>query len=129
MRVSIDVDTSGPIFSRIITESVMGNIDNEVEEEITDAVYDTVMGNMRRAFRDPRPYYWTKVTKERSGAGRIVTDTGIVYGPWLEGTGSRNRTTRFKGYFHWRRAYQAVNARAHGIAARIVARRIVGLGG
>lgn len=32
----------------------------------------------------------------------IVHDRGVVYGPWLEGTGSRNRTTRFKGYATFR---------------------------
>lgn len=36
----------------------------------------------------------------------VVTDGGIVYGPWLEGAGSRNQTTRFKGYRMWRTTLQ-----------------------
>lgn len=36
----------------------------------------------------------------------IITDSNVVYGPWLEGVGSRNRTTRFKGYAMFRKAYQ-----------------------
>jgi hypothetical protein len=39
----------------------------------------------------------------------IVTSDLATYGPWLEGTGSRNETTRFKGYWGFRRAGQALN--------------------
>lgn len=38
------------------------------------------------------------------------------YGPWLEGTGSRNSTTRFKGYGSFRLAGQELDA----VAASIV---------
>ncbi|MCP4960923.1 MAG: hypothetical protein GY925_16860 [Actinomycetia bacterium] len=57
-------------------------------------------------FRHPTPYYETQVTWDRVGRDRVIHDRGIVYGGWLAGTGSRNRTTRFKGYSHWRRAVQ-----------------------
>jgi hypothetical protein len=42
----------------------------------------------------------------------IVTNEIATYGPWLEGTGSRNLTTRFKGYNGMRRAALALNAAA-----------------
>lgn len=32
-----------------------------------------------------------------------ISDGNVVYGPWLEGIGSRNQTTRFKGYASFRR--------------------------
>lgn len=35
-----------------------------------------------------------------------VHDSRVVYGPWLEGTTSRNQSTRFKGYAMFRQAYQ-----------------------
>ncbi len=37
--------------------------------------------------------------------GRI-DDGGVIYGPWLEGTSSRNQSTRFKGYASFRRTAQ-----------------------
>ena len=129
MASRVEVHTHGPIFSRAITDAVMSDVDHETEKELADAVYDTVQRNMRRAFKAPRPYYWTRVTKERSGAGWEVHDTGIIYGPWLEGTGSRNQTTRFKGYAHWRRAAATVNQRARMIGNRVLRRRIGRLGG
>lgn len=36
----------------------------------------------------------------------LITDGGVIYGPWLEGVGSRNATTRFKGYSSFRRTAQ-----------------------
>ena len=33
----------------------------------------------------------------------VLTDGGVIYGPWLEGTSSRNMTTRFKGYASFRK--------------------------
>lgn len=36
----------------------------------------------------------------------VVTMNLATYGPWLEGTGSRNLTTRFKGYHSFRLAAQ-----------------------
>ena len=35
-----------------------------------------------------------------------IDDTGVVYGPWLEGVSSRNARSRFKGYRMFRNAYQ-----------------------
>ena len=41
-------------------------------------------------------------------AGRI-DDGNVIYGSWLEGTSSRNQTTRFKGYSSFRRTAQYLN--------------------
>jgi hypothetical protein len=68
-------------------------------------------------FRAPTGYYRSQVTHGRVSANRAdVHDGDMIYGPWLEGVGSRNRTTRFKGYFFWRRAGQMLDARAKAIA-------------
>ncbi len=42
----------------------------------------------------------------------VVTTSLATYGPWLEGTGSRNQSTRFKGYASFRRAAQELDGRA-----------------
>ncbi len=46
----------------------------------------------------------------------VVTSDLASYSPWLEGTGSRNLTTRFKGYHSYRRAGQTLDGLAEGIA-------------
>ncbi len=45
--------------------------------------------------------------------GAEVHDSGIVYGPWLEGVGSRNfPVTRFKGYSTFRKVRQEIERKA-----------------
>lgn len=46
----------------------------------------------------------------------LVTTDLATYGPWLEGEGSRNSITRFRGYHGFRMAAQALNLVAEGIA-------------
>jgi hypothetical protein len=46
----------------------------------------------------------------------VVTSDLATYGPWLEGTGSRNETTRFRGYFSFRAATQELDEQAGDIA-------------
>ena len=78
---------------------------------------------------NPTPYYETQITNDRRADDWIVHDRGIVYGPWLEGTSSRNRTTRFKGYASFRRAAQAVQARVPAILDRSIRDLVQALGG
>ena len=51
----------------------------------------------------------------------VVTTDLATYGPWLEGTGSRNLTTRFKGYHSFRQAGQALDGMAEPIADKAFA--------
>ena len=47
-----------------------------------------------------------------------IDDSGVVYGPWLEGTSARNETTRFKGYATFRRTRDWLAEQADGVAQR-----------
>lgn len=58
---------------------------------------------MDHYFKHPTPYYETQVVVDRASKQRVIHDSGVIYGPWLAGVGSRNATSRFKGYAHWRR--------------------------
>jgi len=50
--------------------------------------------------------YRRMINARVEGQGARMDDAGAVYGPWLEGTGSRNATSRFEGYAMWRRTAQ-----------------------
>jgi hypothetical protein len=57
-----------------------------------------------------------------AGAGEtVVTSDLATYGPWLEGTGSRNQSTRFKGYQSFRMAAQQLDGEAQGLADQALA--------
>ena len=56
--------------------------------------------------RNPTGYYRSRINSDVTATQGLVHDSNVIYGPWLEGIGSRNATTRFKGYHHWRRTVQ-----------------------
>jgi hypothetical protein len=73
--------------------------------EVAAQGYSDVMHHLNRSIRHPTPYYETQITVTADPPDvKRINDRGVIYGPWLEGVGSRNRTTRFKGYFSFRRA-------------------------
>jgi hypothetical protein len=67
-------------------------------------------GKIRFRYEHSKPTgKWDAAIRTEAAADyEVVTDGGIVYGHWLNGTGSRNKTTRFKGYFMWRLALQSM---------------------
>lgn len=58
-----------------------------------------------------------------------VQQTNAVYGPWIEGTGSRNKTTRFKGYWSFRTVSSEMNQRVGTIIASNVRAMVAELNG
>jgi hypothetical protein len=73
-------------------------------------------------FKTQTPFYRVHTEAKADPPGWKIWDQGVVYGPWLEGTGSRNKTTRFKGYMIFRRAVQRISQRAVNIGQPIIAR-------
>jgi hypothetical protein len=110
---------SGPIFDGRADAAVRAFID-AAEDEIGQEGVDMVHTRLAGVLRHPTGYYESKIHTERQHGDTVVTDGGVIYGPWLEGTGSRNRTTRFKGYATFRRVRAQLQARAKPIAERVL---------
>lgn len=72
------------------------------------------------SIRNPTPYYETQLATERTGDTQLIHDRDVIYGPWLEGVGSRNATTRFKGYHALRTAAQQLEGQAPQVLAPLV---------
>ena len=51
-------------------------------------------------------HYRRSINGKVEGLNGRIDDGKVIYGPWLEGIGSRNATTRFKGYQSFRLTYQ-----------------------
>ena len=58
----------------------------------------------------------------------VINDSNVVYGPWLEGVGSRNQQTRFKGYAMFRRATQQLEKIKGAVVQKRVSQAIRRLG-
>jgi len=59
--------------------------------------------------------YRRNISTRVTNLNGLVTDGGVIYGPWLEGTSSRNQTTRFKGYSSFRIVAQNVEKRSASV--------------
>lgn len=119
-RVSDDAwATSG------LPQRQLPRVSNDVEKAIAERGEQAVEQHLGRVMRNPTGYYLSHVHVVREGPGYAVTDDNVIYGPWLEGVGSRNSpVTRFPGYRAFRRASQLMDREAQRIADRIIGRWI-----
>jgi len=111
----------GPISSGRMSRDVE-DYSHDVAKAIADEAEKVWVRNLKGSIRHPTPYYWTQIrTREISSTKYEVHDGGIVYGHWLEGTGSRNSpVTRFPGYWSLRRMDEEMKRRRGTIAKRIL---------
>lgn len=130
--VSIQVGqvvVKGPLFDGSADVNLAAFRD-ETNQEIAHEGQQDVRKLGMSQYRNPTGYYSSRVVADRVSAEMSrVHDSMVVYGPWLEGVGSRNATTRFKGYRTWRLTRQALEQKAPRIAARVLKRYMPRLGG
>lgn len=119
----MSVTYSGPLFDGRLERAVDAGAE-EAEQRVAEVGVNVVRTELAQVLRHPTGHYQGVIQTERAVGDWAVTDGGIVYGPWLAGVSQRNQTTRFKGYSHWRRAAQRLQAQAAGIAGPIIAERI-----
>lgn len=115
MVVTVTVTVKGPLFdgrfSPILRQGMQAAIENLVKlgEQRLDQMLRPRPGGVYLSVVEAQPGKASTGHYRRNVHGRVdnlyglITDGGVVYGPWLEGIGSRNQTTRFKGYASFRR--------------------------
>jgi hypothetical protein len=105
----ITVIVHGPLFDGRAGRMV-DHMCTEVQQDIAELALDTWQLNAERTFKEPTGRYQEHMQVAKRDNADVVTDgwpgSGLQYGPWLEGLGSRNRTTRFKGYWNLKRAFE-----------------------
>lgn len=106
-----DVIRTGPLFDGR-AELAMGRYCATVEEALAQSAENEIGVRLGEVIQVSTGYYESRIHTERASDGLVVTDTPVVYGPWLEGVGSRNQTTRFKGYQTFRLVTQQLDHEA-----------------
>jgi hypothetical protein len=112
----VEVTAKGPVFDGR-AKAALAAFERAAEDAVADYGVTAVRETLHGVLRNPTGHYESTIHSDRSGPNAEVLD-GTIYGPWLEGTGSRNHTTRFKGYATFRRTTQKIQARAAEIAER-----------
>jgi len=123
MPSNMHVATKGPLFDGVAKRE-LGLAVAAVQREVASYAEFQWQMNMTDSFQNATGHYQSKVNIARRGLDLVVSDgypgSGVLYGPWLEGVGTRNETTRFKGYFALRRAAQSVALKAAAIAEPVI---------
>jgi hypothetical protein len=117
----VSVNHSGPLFSGAAAAEVHKTADQWAQSLATTGAAD-IRATQNVTFRTQTPHARLQTEARAEAPGWKIWDQRLIYGPWLEGTGSRNRTTRFKGYGIWRAAASRIQARAVSIGQPIVAK-------
>lgn len=138
--MDVKIRKTGPLFGRP-TAMVRREL-NGMIRDVTEAGMERLNEMLR-----PRPAgVYLSVADARPGQASIghyranlhprfgnlqarISDGGVVYGPWLEGTSSRNQSTRFKGYSSFRRTRDWLKKNTKRIIRPRVARLVQRLGG
>lgn len=117
------IHVSGPLFDGVAVKELEAAV-TAVQQEVASYAEYQWQQNMNDSFQNPTGAYQSHVNILRREADLVVNDgfpgSGLLYGPWLEGVGSRNQTTRFKGYFALRRAANSVAQKTTAIAKPII---------
>lgn len=115
-HVSLTVDKRGPLFDGRAEKRVADALEESTKRVATLGA-SMVRSRLNRVLRTQTPYYRLRVVARPDPPGWKITDQGVIYGPWLEGTGSRNApVTRFKGYHTFRFVTSDLQGRATMIA-------------
>lgn len=112
---------SGPLFDGT-ADDVMAAFATDVEETIAQQGVNDIRAELHSVLQHPTGRYERNIQTERQADDYVITDGGIVYGPWLEGVSSRNNRSRFKGYSTFRRITQRLDAKAADIAEAVLAK-------
>jgi len=125
----VSITVSGPLFDGR-ADAAVDRFADDLRHEVAQQGYALVMTNLDQSIKHPTPYYETQINIRTETTTSIVNDRGIVYGPWLEGVGSRNApVTRFKGYSSFRRAKQRLEREVPRLAQVVLRRHIRAMGG
>jgi hypothetical protein len=121
-----DIKTSGPFFDGSLEDDIERSID-EINDEVGQQGVNLIRQRLHSVLQHPTGRYEGAIQTERRSDTNLITDGGIVYGGWLEGTSSRNNASRFKGYSTFRKMAPEIEQLSQKIAEQVIEQRIGGM--
>lgn len=115
-RLNVRATHRGAIFSAANTNAQARRMIISINDAIAQEGVNRIKARLNVVLKNPTGFYESNIQVERREVYRGVSDGGVIYGPWLEGTGSRNKTTRFKGYKTFRTVKQELDRDAEMLA-------------
>jgi hypothetical protein len=118
-----DVTVTGGLFRGDVGKKL-----DRAVEQAEDVVAQQAANDVKRLVRSktvhPTGYYESKVVSERAGTDRMVTDQGVVYGPWLAGVSRRNQTTGYRGIRQFETVAQQIDRKIPALVEPVLDRAL-----
>lgn len=122
--MAIEIKRRGPLFEGRVPGIVHRAL-AETVKEVSLVAFQDVRSEFAHVLRHPTGYLESHVVHDVRDTRAVVSDKGrVIYSWWIEGTGSRNRTTRFKGYWTFKRTAIGVRRKVRTIARPIFDRYV-----
>ena len=127
MNLQTRVETRGPFFSPYAPQALKSAMNGATKELVQigeSIIINTMTTGPRGVFlsvAEARPKrasggnYRRNINTSTNNLNGLIEDGNVVYGPWLEGESSRNQTTRFKGYFTFRKTSQELQKKSRKV--------------
>lgn len=115
-RLNVSATHKGKIFNAAITQAAARRMIIAINDAVAQEGVQRVKARLGQVLQNPTGFYESNIQVDRREIYRGVSDGGVIYGGWLEGISSRNRTTRFKGYKTFRTVKQSLDQDAETIA-------------
>jgi len=126
--IDVKVRRTGPLFDGQ-ADAAAARFARDATSTLTRVAYDMVKLKYAARIRENTGHFLGRITQEITGSIGHVYTKFILYGYWLEGVGSRNPTTRFKGYWAYRETAIEIDARSPEILKPLVDKMIREMGG
>ncbi|NUS00591.1 MAG: hypothetical protein HOV67_35660 [Kribbellaceae bacterium] len=112
------VEGRGPAIVKAMTEIAL--------HEVADYTRYEVLMQLDSVLVNPTGYYESQIVSDPVAPDIYsINDSNVIYGPWLEGIGSRNRDRPgFPGYHTFRTVRNRMAQKAHVIAEAAIARQM-----
>jgi hypothetical protein len=115
-RVNVKTEHKGAVFNSSATKAAGARMVIKINDALAQEGVRRVKSRLGQVLQKPTGYYESRIQVDRRSTYRGITDGGVIYGGWLEGVSSRNKTTRFKGYHTFRMVQQGLAKDKEAIA-------------
>ncbi len=119
-RLNVTIKQKGQIFNSSATRAEGRLMVTNINDALAQEGVRRVKSRLGQVLQNPTGYYESRIQVDRRSQYRGISDGGVVYGGWLEGVDSRNKTTRFKGYRTFRIVMQELNRDKERLAQPLV---------
>ena len=121
MDVGFAVHTRGPLFQPGRPDQIIAAFLDESTLKVAGVGKADVDTTLVAVLQHPTGYYQAHIAIRQFASAAVIHDSRVIYGNWLEGTGSRNYpVTRFKGYHTFQLVHGRLEEKATEIAGHVL---------